>query len=408
MAGAIVLAVGPGAAASTKGKLHWAEGRLHELEADIDASNAHLSSIKDSIARQQEVLDEVQRGLNVLAGKLTLAQGAYEHTRGLIDDTHHALVEARVQYRTLRHRMDTRARALYEQGPLSDMEFVFGASSLADLTDRVEFVNALGVQDADVANQIEQVAFQLEQREAKLQVLRAREEDQIAALRSQQRDLNRKFQAQAGLLQQLNDQRAEQASVVASLADKQSRIDDLVSRFRDKLAAEDRARAEAAQRAAADSIAGSGSVSNDGPFSYCPVQGPHGYSDSFGAPRYAGGYHPHAGNDIISPRGTPIVAPFDGYAEADPNGLGGNAVIVRGDEGYVYNAHLDHYGTLGSVSAGTVIGYVGNTGDAQGGVTHDHFEWHPNQIPADPYRSVYGYTVIGTAIDPYPYLNQVC
>jgi murein DD-endopeptidase MepM/ murein hydrolase activator NlpD len=134
---------------------------------------------------------------------------------------------------------------------------------------------------------------------------------------------------------------------------------------------------------------------------------PHAYGDSFGAPRFAGGYHPHAGNDM-APRGTPIYAPFPGYASSDPNGLGGNAVIVQGSQGYVYNAHLDRYGTLGNVSAGTVIGYVGDSGDAAGGPTHDHFEWHPNVIPANPYRSVYGYTVIGTAIDPYPYLNLVC
>ncbi len=29
-------------------------------------------------------------------------------------------------------------------------------------------------------------------------------------------------------------------------------------------------------------------------------------------------------------------------------------------------------------------------------------------IPSNPYRSVYGYTVIGSAVDPYPYLNLVC
>jgi murein DD-endopeptidase MepM/ murein hydrolase activator NlpD len=93
---------------------------------------------------------------------------------------------------------------------------------------------------------------------------------------------------------------------------------------------------------------------------------------------------------------------------ATPNGLGGQAVIVYGSAGYVYNAHLDRYGALGSVSTGTIIGYVGNTGDAAGGPTHDHFEWHPNVIPANPYRSVYGYTVINGAIDAYPYLNAVC
>jgi murein DD-endopeptidase MepM/ murein hydrolase activator NlpD len=114
------------------------------------------------------------------------------------------------------------------------------------------------------------------------------------------------------------------------------------------------------------------------------------------------------GNDIMAPEGTPIYAPFSGTATSSNSGLGGLSVYVHGSLGYVFNAHLSRVGQLGSVSAGTVIGYVGATGNAAGGAPHDHFEWHPNSIPANPYRSVYGYTVISGAIDPYPYLNQVC
>jgi murein DD-endopeptidase MepM/ murein hydrolase activator NlpD len=134
-------------------------------------------------------------------------------------------------------------------------------------------------------------------------------------------------------------------------------------------------------------------IGGDGPLHICPVQGDGFFSDDFGAPRYAGGYHPHAGNDIFAPLGTPIVAPFNGSATATPNSLGGLAVKVYGSQGYVYNAHLVEYGKLGIVRAGQVIGYVGNSGDALGGPTHDHFEWHPGN---------------GPAVDPYPFLRQVC
>jgi len=108
----------------------------------------------------------------------------------------------------------------------------------------------------------------------------------------------------------------------------------------------------------------------------------------------------------MAPHMTPIYAPFSGNASADQNSLGGNAVILSGSQGWSYMAHMDHYGSLGSVSTGTVIGYVGNTGDSP--VYHLHFEWHPNVLPSNLYRSVYGYTTIGDAIDPYPYLLQVC
>ena len=63
-------------------------------------------------------------------------------------------------------------------------------------------------------------------------------------------------------------------------------------------------------------------------------------------------------------------------------------------------------GVTGQVSAGQVVGYVGATGDTS--TPHDHFEWHPNVIPSDWPPSPYGYTVIGSAVNPFPLLSQVC
>jgi murein DD-endopeptidase MepM/ murein hydrolase activator NlpD len=150
-----------------------------------------------------------------------------------------------------------------------------------------------------------------------------------------------------------------------------------------------------------------------GPLHACPVQGPFHVSDDFGQPRYTTNPpHPHAGNDIFAPQYTPIVAPFDGVAVSAPSPLGGNGVIVRGVDGYVYNAHLVSFGQLGPVKTGDVIGYVGNTGDAMGGAYHDHFEWHPYH-PSINWVSPYSYTSVdsGTppaAVDPFPYLEQAC
>ena len=126
----------------------------------------------------------------------------------------------------------------------------------------------------------------------------------------------------------------------------------------------------------------------------CPVQGALAFTDSFGAPR-AGGRR-HQGIDIMSPMGTPTVAPVSGTVKDHPNSLGGLAWYVYGDDGNTYyGAHLSAYanGDAGHVQAGTVIGYVGNTGDASGGATHLHFEMHPNG---------------GAAVDPYNILRKYC
>jgi murein DD-endopeptidase MepM/ murein hydrolase activator NlpD len=135
-------------------------------------------------------------------------------------------------------------------------------------------------------------------------------------------------------------------------------------------------------------------ITTYGIFRTCPVAGPVDIADDFGmlVPKRPGTpEHVHQGNDMMASTGTPIVAPFDGVAVATPNRLGGLSVKVYGDLGFVYNAHLSAYGTLGKVRAGTVVGYVGSTGNAGG--PHDHFEWHPGD---------------GSAVDPNPYLMAVC
>ena len=105
-----------------------------------------------------------------------------------------------------------------------------------------------------------------------------------------------------------------------------------------------------------------------GIFRACPVPGATIVHDNFGVmvrlPKVP--VHRHMGNDIMAPTGTPILAPFDGYASGSRSHLGGTSVRVEGDQGYVYNAHLVGYGELGWVETGDVIGYVGATGDATG------------------------------------------
>ena len=130
-----------------------------------------------------------------------------------------------------------------------------------------------------------------------------------------------------------------------------------------------------------------------------PVSGTHSFADDFGAARHQGS---HEGNDIMSPRGTPVVAVADGTIKRltrVETGLGGIwiwLVDTAGNE--YYYAHLtDIVAGLDAgskVTAGQQIGTVGNTGDARFGDCHLHFEVHPGGGGAvDPYTDL-------VAVDP--------
>jgi len=110
-----------------------------------------------------------------------------------------------------------------------------------------------------------------------------------------------------------------------------------------------------------------------------PVQGvtKSQVADTWHVPRE--GDRLHEGQDIFAKRGTPVLSATDGYIfRIGENKLGGQTVSVIGAGGRIYYyAHLDSYAP--NMAAGdhvttqTVLGYVGNTGNAAGGPTHLHF-----------------------------------
>lgn len=130
-----------------------------------------------------------------------------------------------------------------------------------------------------------------------------------------------------------------------------------------------------------------------------PVAEPYQFGDSFGAPRMTGTEyeHWHEGTDIMAPMGTLLLACERGVVMRIGTGgtLGGNTVWLRGESGTAYYyAHLSDFapgvreGVV--VDAGTVLGFVGDTGNARGGAPHLHFEVHPGG---------------GAAVNPYPILS---
>ncbi|MGH2554443.1 MAG: M23 family metallopeptidase [Actinomycetota bacterium] len=129
-----------------------------------------------------------------------------------------------------------------------------------------------------------------------------------------------------------------------------------------------------------------------------PILGPASYGDDWGNPRYQPYFHLHEGTDIFAPRGTPVIASSDGVVTrmATNSKVGGTSLRLTAADGtYYYYAHLDRFDPgldQGQrVKAGEVLGFVGTSGNAEGGAPHLHYEIHPDG---------------GAAVPPVPYLDR--
>ncbi len=142
-----------------------------------------------------------------------------------------------------------------------------------------------------------------------------------------------------------------------------------------------------------------------------PVVGPVTYVDDFGDPRPGGR---HEGNDLMAAKRSLAVAAEGGTVKFwTTSANAGCMLYLYGDSGTMYlYIHLNNDLTLGNdnrgkcvpgvafakglksgdrVEAGQPVGFVGDSGDANGIHAHLHFEVHPKG---------------GAAVSPFPYLKK--
>jgi len=152
---------------------------------------------------------------------------------------------------------------------------------------------------------------------------------------------------------------------------------------------------------------------------YFPIQGGAEYSDNFGDCRGGAGCpRTHEGIDIMQPKMTPILAVASGYVGWMHNEQGGDccAMEINHDDGWEsWYIHMNN-DTPGTddgqgwgfapgvepgarIEAGQLIGWVGDSGNAENSGSHLHFELHkPGGIVINPYPSLQAATVLNAPL----------
>ncbi len=159
-----------------------------------------------------------------------------------------------------------------------------------------------------------------------------------------------------------------------------------------------------------------------------PVIGKVTYYDDFGVAR-DGGARTHEGNDLMGTKMLPLVAAVDGTIVSVnyPEATWGYAVTIKDKDGYTYhylhinndnrgtddgqgdgmNAYAPDIQTGNKVVKGQLIGYMGDSGNAETTQAHLHFEIRtPDRTAISPFKSLQNATKITSPVTDYPKLDK--
>lgn len=294
-----------------------------------------------------------------------------------------------------RNDMDSVARAVYQQGPINELDVIFNTNSPADFTANLVAVDYISRQQQNV-----ETAIMVTQAEVNMQEVRLKELSSKASVASDRARVQLRKAEQA-----LAKATAKQREVVKLRAAKKAalkkarqyagqvklRYQRLKKEERRLQAAAKKAVAAAAKAAAQAKARAQAQTQNQGQNSSGELSWPvPGYSKSGSVgprihPIY--GYNScHTGIDIGAPSGLSVKAAESGtVATISRGGIYGNAVLLVHANGLTtFYAHLSSTSVqIGqSVGAGEQVGLVGSTGWSTG--PHLHFETRINGTPYDP------------------------
>lgn len=385
------------------------QAQQEKLQAENQQLQTQLDSLREDQAQKQAYLETLQE-------QISLVQEQILTTRENIQDLNESIGQLTLKLKASQAEVqDTidlfkqRLVALYTAGNVSTLEILLDSKSLSDFTTRMELIDTMALRDQEIIGKLEDYIAktqadreQLEaqkQEVASLQVTLEGKEKELAALYEENQaalgDIQGQVYATENQLQVNEEELAESERLVQEAIAAQKRAEEEAKK--QAQAAAPPAAVEtpsSGENGSGTSDGGSGAVSPPTPSGggssgfdpIWPLPGVTYISDHFGGARG------HKGMDIAGPWGTPIVAAADGQVieanATDSWGYSWGYYVLIYHNG-TYSTRYAHMSSVAVstgqyVTAGTIIGYEGNTGNSFG--AHLHFEVYENGTRVNPAR----------------------
>ncbi len=311
------------------------------------APAATLEEKQREAAKAREQIEAMKHESQRLAQEYSVALNEHEAIRAEVERNQERLEKAQNDYKRARTILHDRLRSIYKSGDVTSVEVLLESISLDDFLTRYDFFSYIGNRDFQLFDEVKRLREEIGERQRSLEEQEARQRQILGSVN------------------------AKRQAMEASLQEQQKYLDSVNKEILQLLA---------------QSGGGTPVPTAIGNFVF-PVRGPNTFTNDWHAPRRG---HLHQGCDVFAADGTPLVACVSGTVHHGEGKNAGLYVRLVGDDGNVYYyMHCRRFAATGHVAAGTVIAYVGDTGNAEGGPPHLHFEIHPGG---------------GAAINPYPIL----
>ena len=384
-----VAAVAPlSVSAQTVAEIQAEQDRLQAEKEDLEAQ---LEQLRNDEAEKQAYQDNLQEQIN-------LVQEQIDTTRQNINDLNESITEltmkldaSQAEIQDTIDEFKQRLVALYTAGNVSTLEILLDSESLSEFTTRAALIENMTAHDKELVDKLEAYVNSTSEERKQVQAEKEEVAELQKTLESKQEELDQLYEENAAAIVEI--QGAEGATENALEANEQELAEN-EQEMQEAIAAQKAAEEAAKQQAASN---GGSSSSSGGSTDYPTTGGGvEGFDPIWPLPGVTyisagyNGYPGHKGLDIAGPYGTPVVAAEDGTVIVANNydswGDSWGYYVLIYHKG-TYTTRYAHLSSLAVsqgqyVTAGTVVGYEGATGNVTG--PHLHFEVYQNGTRVDP------------------------
>ena len=330
----------------TKKYLQELEKLKGDTEAYIKELDVRLNELTDSIYK-------IEEGITLKKAEIEAIKVDIENAKKDVSAQYEAM-KLRIQY-------------MYENGQSSYIDMILGSGNMSELLTRAEYLSQITAYDREQLVKYQQAKFTLEEKEkiliaeeAELETMLVEAKEEVKATEEL---LAAKQSAMAGFDSQISKEEAAAKELQAELDAQKAIVAELEEIERKRKEEEQKNQLK---------------LTYDGGKMAWPLPGYSRISSKFGYrsnPFGGSGREYHNGIDIPAPRGTNIIAAYDGQiAWSSYSSSAGNWIGIDHGNGY-YTIYMHMSKRLVSegqiVKKGDVIGLVGTTGRSTG--NHLHF-----------------------------------